>query len=326
MSSSIQGLSLLSKIFKGVLATAGLGAIAGASALAWGSVERRWPRVEHLQIDTGGRLRSSLRILHISDLHLRPADQWLIDYTRNLARFNPDLVVSTGDNFGSLDALEALKEAYNPLLSFPGVFVYGSNDFYSPKLKPWHRYLLKPKEPKVRRNVPDLPTDELTDFFTAAGWVELTNTDTVMDFSGGDTLSLSGTGDAHIKRDRLDHVGNWPGPENALRIAVTHAPYARVLNAFEKAESHLLLAGHTHGGQLCVPGYGAIVTNCDLPREFAQGLFRWVKGKPFKLEDSSRAQVELGSLLSYVCAGLGTNKFAPFRIACRPTVTVLDLR
>ena len=37
----------------------------------------------------------------------------------------------------------------------------------------------------------------------------------------------------------------------------------------------LLLAGHTHGGQLCVPGYGALVTNCDLPRRQAKGLSTW---------------------------------------------------
>jgi predicted MPP superfamily phosphohydrolase len=69
----------------------------------------------------------------------------------------------------------------------------------------------------------------------------------------------------------------------------------------------LVLAGHTHGGQLCVPGYGALVTNCGLPRGQASGLSRWH-----------------GSWL-HVSAGLGTSPYTPFRFACRPEATLLTL-
>jgi predicted MPP superfamily phosphohydrolase len=69
----------------------------------------------------------------------------------------------------------------------------------------------------------------------------------------------------------------------------------------------LILAGHTHGGQLCVPGFGALVTNCDLPTGQAKGLSA-VAGVPM-----------------HVSAGLGTSPFTPIRFACRPEATLLTL-
>ena len=73
----------------------------------------------------------------------------------------------------------------------------------------------------------------------------------------------------------------------------------------------LVLAGHTHGGQLCVPMVGALVTNCDLPRRYAKGLHRW-----------SAAEQE--SWL-HVSAGLGTSPYARVRFACPPEATLLTL-
>ena len=71
----------------------------------------------------------------------------------------------------------------------------------------------------------------------------------------------------------------------------------------------LLLAGHTHGGQVCVPGVGALVTNCGLDRRMAKGLHRW-PGTPAWL---------------HVSAGLGTHPTAPIRFACRPEASLLTL-
>ncbi len=71
----------------------------------------------------------------------------------------------------------------------------------------------------------------------------------------------------------------------------------------------LTLAGHTHGGQVCVPLYGALTTNCDLPHRMAKGLHRW-PGADARL---------------HVSAGLGTSPYAPPRFACRPEATLLTL-
>ena len=89
-----------------------------------------------------------------------------------------------------------------------------------------------------------------------------------------------------------------PWSRECLRLGVTHAPYLRVLDAMADDQLDLVFAGHTHGGQLCLPGVGALVTNCDLPRSQARGLHR------------------RGDMWLHVSAGLGTSPTAPVRFAC----------
>ncbi|AOZ71972.1 hypothetical protein BK816_00585 [Boudabousia tangfeifanii] len=299
---------------------AGAALLAPIAGFAWGAFERRWPYLEQVTLTLPAEgeatvdARPPLKILQVADLHLRPKDQWLIDFVRDLERLEPDLVVATGDNFGALEALPSLQEALHPLLRFPGVFVLGSNDYFSPKPKSWTRYLRRDPRTADDPNEdhrPDLPTRELVDFFENAGWVNVENTQAEM-LDG--KVQVWGTADAHMENDSLDHLPykseatNTPATELPwLRLGVTHAPYLRVVEAFAQTNIDLLLAGHTHGGQLCVPGYGALVTNCDLPRPAASGLSHWQDLKLF------------------VSAGLGTSRFAPFRFACRPRASLITI-
>ena len=92
---------------------------------------------------------------------------------------------------------------------------------------------------------------------------------------------------------------------------MTHAPYTRVLDGMAADGVPLILAGHTHGGQVAIPGRGALVTNCDLPPEKVKGLFEHTAG-------GRTAQV-------HVSAGIGMSPFAPYRFACPPEVTLLTL-
>ena len=85
-------------------------------------------------------------------------------------------------------------------------------------------------------------------------------------------LGLTGLDDPHIKRDRYAAVAGGPDPDADFKLAVVHAPYLRVLDAFTADRYPLILAGHTHGGQLCIPFYGALVTNCDLDTDRVKGL------------------------------------------------------
>jgi predicted MPP superfamily phosphohydrolase len=94
-----------------------------------------------------------------------------------------------------------------------------------------------------------------------------------------------------------------------LTVAVTHTPEPSVLDAMAADGFALLLAGHTHGGQVCVPGFGALVTNCGLPRRMAKGLHRW----------------PASSSWLHVSAGLGTHPTAPVRFACPPEASLLTL-
>lgn len=316
----------------------GAAALAGAGALAWGTlVESRWYALREVSVPVLPPGQDPLRILHLSDLHLTPGQQRKVDWVRDLASLRPDLVVDTGDNWAHVEAMPALLHALEPHLATPGAFVWGSNDFFAPTPKNPARYLLP--DARVTRDTPPrhLPWRELGRRFTSAGWVDLTNRRDVVEVAGR-RISLVGTDDAHLDRDRFPAAGGpddvrpapvrddagvlraAPGPEGDvdLHLGVTHAPYRRVLDAMHADGADLVLAGHTHGGQLAVPGYGALVTNCDLDRGRAKGLHGWPGARPDRPGGAD-------STWLHVCGGLGTSPYAPVRFACRPEATLLTL-
>ncbi len=193
----------------GVLRTAGAvigglglaGIAAGGAALAWGSIERTMPTLRRYDVPIE-RDVPEVTILQIADLHLFAGQEFLLHFLSDVAsseRF--DMVVATGDNFGSLDAFDMVMDAYRPFLSYPGAFVLGSNDYYSPIPKPWTRYLMRSTPPPARV-VPDLPYLPMVRQMRDAGWVDLSNASGTLSLSGG-TVSLLGTDDAHIFRDRM---------------------------------------------------------------------------------------------------------------------------
>lgn len=295
---------------------AGATAASGA-AVAWGTLVE--PRLFTLRRYTVPVLQPGslpVRVLQLSDIHMVPGQQAKMDWIRSLAALEPDLVVNTGDNLSHLDAVPGALEALMPLLDFPGAFVMGSNDYYAPTPKNPARYLTK-NHAKAASTRTDLPTEELRSGMTSRGWVDLDNARTSLEL-GGQRIELVGVDDPHIQRDDYTAV-SAPADPTATTIGVVHAPYQRVLDAMTADGARLVIAGHTHGGQLCVPGVGAIVTNCDLDRRRAKGLSRWWPGA-----GGSKPQPPAAAWL-HVSAGLGASRFAPVRFACRPEATLMTL-
>jgi predicted MPP superfamily phosphohydrolase len=256
----------------------------------------------------------SLRVLHVSDLHLVPRQRRKAEWLRGLARLEPDLVVSTGDNLAATDAVPAVLDAYGDLLRRPGVFVLGSNDYWGPRPKNPARYL-RPQGGERRIFGVRLPTGELVAGFREAGWLDLTNRRSGLDVVGV-RLAFVGVDDPHLGLDR--YPAPSPAEAGVITIGVTHAPYRRVLDTMASEGARLLLAGHTHGGQLCLPAVGALVTNCDLPRGQARGVSAW---PPVTSSDAAAA----GWATLHVSAGLGTSPYTPVRFACRPEASLLTL-
>jgi len=259
-----------------------------------------------------------LRVLHVSDIHLVPRQKRKIEWIRSLARLEPDLIVNTGDNLGDLMAVHALLRAFEPLFAIPGVFVLGSNDYFAPSLKNPARYLTR-AHARPGESIP-LPTADLVDSFTRAGWADLSNARAAMSV-GGHALEFVGVDDAHLGYDRYADVAGPSDPAAALTVGVTHAPYQRVLDSMTADGAGLVIAGHTHGGQLCLPFYGTLVTNCDLDRRRAKGVSRWWPGAG----SLPSSQAPAGAAWLEVSAGLGTSPYAPVRFACRPEATLLTL-
>ena len=299
--------------------TAGL-AVMGVGGLAYASlIERNAFTLRRASIPVLPPGAASLRVLHISDVHLLPRQAKKIEWIRSLAALDPDLVVNTGDNLADLDAVPAVLFALEPLLAVPGVFVLGSNDYFAPSLKNPGRYLTSSHD-RASASSP-LPTADLVDAFTRSGWADLSNARTTLSVNG-QSLEFVGVDDPHLKYDRCTVVAGRNDPSAALTVGVTHAPYRRILDAMTADGAGLVFAGHTHGGQLCLPLYGTLVTNCDLDRHRARGVSRWWPGAGV----SPSAQAPAGAAWLEVSAGLGTSPFAPVRFACRPEATLLTLR
>lgn len=115
----------------------GVGLLAGAAAgcFAWGLAEAAMFTVRRVTLPVlpaGGR---DLRILHVSDIHLTTSQHLKLDFLRKLSALDPDLVANTGDNIAQADAIFPLMAAWTRLRFVPGVFVFGSNDYFAPEPK-----------------------------------------------------------------------------------------------------------------------------------------------------------------------------------------------
>ena len=279
-------------------------AAAGAACVGYGIlVERDWYRLQRQRVEALEPGQPPLTVLHLSDLHLTATDTRRMAFLARLASEPVDLVVLTGDMLGEPGALDPVLESlgrFRPRLG--AVAVLGSNDYWAPRFRNPLAYFVGPSS-RRRRTSGRNPWRELVSGLEARGWTVLRNRrGQIAD------VELAGIDDPHIRYDDPGVAVPANGEVPArLRLGVVHSPYRRALDAFAGNGYGLVLAGHTHGGQVRLPGVGALVTNCDLPRDRVRGLSRW------------------GSSWLHVSAGLGTSKYAPFRFACRPEASLLTV-
>lgn len=281
-------------------------AAAGAVTLAYAAgVERRHWTLRRFEVPLLAPGSRPLRLLHLSDIHMTAGQRSKQRWLRSLAELRPDLVINTGDNLAAMDAVPATLAALEPLLALPGAFVFGSNDYFGPLPKNPLKYF----DPHHKRTAgPPLPWRQLREGFTAAGWVDLTNRRAETTTGDGRRIALAGVDDPHLKQDRYDEVAGAADAGADLRLGLVHAPEPAVLDRFATDGYELLLSGHTHGGQLRVPWFGALVTNCGIDRCRARWLHPWRDGTWL-----------------HVSAGLGTSPYAPYRFSCPPEATLLTL-
>jgi predicted MPP superfamily phosphohydrolase len=284
----------------------------GAATVAYASlIERTHWTLRRFDVPVLPAGSAPLTVLQLSDLHMTAGQHGKQQWVAELAELEPDLVINTGDNLAGMDAVPPTLRALEPLMAFPGAFVLASNDYYAPRPKNPLKYF---KTDHKRVHGDPLPWRELRDGMTARGWLDLTNAAGSLTVQGR-RIALAGVDDPHLKLDRYDDVAGPADPDADVRIGLVHSPEPRVLDRFAADGYDLLLCGHTHGGQLRVPFYGALVTNCGIDREYVRWLHRWA-------QPSSAHPA--GTWL-HVSAGLGTSPYAPYRFACPPEATLLTL-
>lgn len=284
----------------------GLTALGGITAL-WANQETTNFKLHRVEVPLlqPGTLdgKSEFRILHISDLHMVPGQEDKIAWVNSLALLQPDLVVNTGDNLSDAAAVPHVLRALDPLLRRPGVFVFGSNDYFGPKPVNPFGYLVGKKR-KVSEEA--LPWQGMRAAFIEHGWHDATHQRIEFKTSGV-RLAIAGVDDPHHDLDDYSLIAGPPHADADLSFGLAHAPEPRVLDRFLADGYQLTLHGHTHGGQICLPGEHTIVTNCGIDRRRAKGLHKY------------------DDMWMHVSNGLGNSKYVPFRLFCPPSATLIDI-
>jgi predicted MPP superfamily phosphohydrolase len=280
-----------------LLAILVVGALIGAYAVL---VERRWYRLRRHRLAILPTDGSGLTVLHLSDLHVVRSDEGKRRFLASLPR--ADVAVITGDVLGEPEAVDFAAATLRPVRGkVASLFVLGSNDLFAPRPTNPFRYFV-PNRRRLRVTGRRGRAQDLVRELERDGWVHLRNRKYGRRVNGV-AMEIVGLDDPHIHRADLS-VAPRTAPD-AFGLAVVHSPDpAPELAALGY---DLVVAGHTHGGQVRLPFIGALVTNCSMPTRLARGLAR------------------LGRTYLHVSPGLGTGKYAPFRLLCRPEATLLEL-
>lgn len=285
--------------------TVGALGAAAAAGLFYGSViERNWFTLRRFDVPVLAPGSDPIRLLHVSDLHITPPQKRKHAWIGGLAALDPDVVINTGDTLSSRDGIPAVMRALEPLYGFPGAFVPGNNDYYVPTPKNPIKYFKK-SEPRPKG--PPLPWPQMARAMSSTGWLDLTHRREKIEIRSS-PVALAGTDDPHLSKARYELIAGPADRQAVVRIGVIHSPEPYLLQSFADDGYDLVLAGHTHGGQVRVPFGPAIVTNCGIDVRRARWLHQWDPHMWF-----------------HVCAGLGTNPYMPVRFACRPEASLLTL-
>lgn len=296
----------------------GLGAVATAAVGLFyyaNRVEVRRFRLEEVDIITGGdetearlwrgngKKRSdpdlTLSILHLSDLHLCYPEQEKIQFIREITEREYDLIVLTGDVFENYTGLAYASKLIVRPPRYGAYAVLGNHDYYDYTMfnKTVGRIVRKWRTPKTRRDV-----EPMIEALRLAGFDVLLNESRSVPAK---KLHIVGVDYPGIARQQLIDL-TAEAPEGYFKLALFHLP--RRLEYFEAAGTHLAVGGHTHGGQVRLPGLGAIITDSELSRKHASGV------------------VWRGNTAFHVSRGLGADPRTNIRFLCPPAATILNIK
>jgi predicted MPP superfamily phosphohydrolase len=250
-------------------------------------VEPYWPQVTHVRVETP-KLKGAqrpVRVVHISDLHCDPEPRLEERLPDLVAAERPDLIVFTGDSLNSREGLPVLRKLLPRLSSIAPTYAVRGN---------WDAWYWK--------NIDLFGGTGVTELKKEAARVDVAGTSVWV--AGAPFASLDGpagerAGIENVLRDV---------PSEAFALFLYHTPDL-ILEAAATNRVDLYCAGHTHGGQVALPVYGALVTLSKFGKKYESGLHRE------------------GQTWLYVTRGVGMEGGpAPrVRFFARPEVTVIEL-
>jgi predicted MPP superfamily phosphohydrolase len=285
-----------------------------------------------------------LSVLHLSDFHLRKdrKGKKLFEFIWSLKNLKPDLLVITGDLVEKNENIPYLKEMLEGFHARYGKYaVFGVHDYYNKAVIEFIRNMFKRKRAYRKANDVRLLVSELASIgikvlqnkkettgfdvlnrdsssnpgWSEKGYVEVVGVDDAIIEKDDSALAFSGKGaEMTFKKQTISrcfeekkqkiHVLNNPGK---LVLCITHTPDRKLLSEICSNGADIVLCGHTHGGQVRIPGIGAIITGANINRKYASGLFYF------------------NEFVLYTSRGLGEGRYSPFRFYCQPEATVIKV-
>ena len=282
----------------------GIAAFGVVCVLYGALIERNWFALRTHRVPCLPPGSPRVTILHVSDLHFRRGQRRKAAFLARCGDVKPDVVVCTGDFLDAHAGLDVAVDAVHALKpSSAALYVLGAHDYYASTPSNPFRYFMGPSNRRPPKGQP-LPWRDLVEKLAQEGWRLLRNEAAQVSMDGLGSVDVVGLDDPHLHREDLSVAS--PRTNEGFRLGIVHSPDAA--GALVSLGYDLVLSGHTHGGQVRVPGIGALVTNTkNIDRRMARGLHR------------------LDGAWLHVSAGLGTSGYTPFRFACRPEVCVLEL-
>lgn len=281
----------------------------GAGVYAYARSETRQYRREFLRVEPREPEKESskeagspkrLRILHISDLHLTSNDsKQKLDFLADVTDDDYDFVFLTGDIFQHDDSIKHAAKLLSRRPRIGAYAVLGNHDYYKYSM---FNKIVGRIFPALRH--PDNQNRDVEPLVAAlekVGYTVLRNEASYLESSG---ICIVGVDWPGIKKNKLlELVSRSPG--DWLVLALFHLP--RDLAAYNDAGVHYAFGGHTHGGQIRVPGVGAIITDSELERHEASGI------------------TYRGRTTIHVSRGLGADPRTNYRLFCPPQASVIEI-
>ncbi len=278
--------------------------------------EAQWLRLHHLRLESPGLpvALAGLRILHISDLHAGvpwPNEKAIARLLPAALAAVPDLVLFTGDMTDNQKALEPYLEMLSRIKAPLGKYAVLGNHDHGLRKSALHEFTFGLLGRKISRDA-NLSDDEIAAtvarnrHLLGLADITLLNNECVsirardvpLQICGIDELTY-GLADLEATRKQVDR-------QKPLRILLSHSP--DIISHLDEGEFQLVLAGHTHGGQICIPHpWRGRVLLSSSGSEFADGLYR----RP--------------GVTMHVSRGVGTT-LVPLRLLSRPEITLLELQ
>lgn len=221
---------------------------------------------------------AGFRLLHLTDIHLGRDAARVAHLLLTIDALDPDLVCLGGDYARNVNALPEIAAFFRGLSQRKRVVaVYGNTDYRD--------YVPQQERQYWAKMVPFL-----------------NNTAFCLEH-GGECLWVVGVNDPHSGLDNLPQALRNVPPEAPV-ILLAHSP--EIIRAPLDPRVRLILCGHTHGGQICLPGGRALYNNMPLPPEFAVGSH------------------QIGNATLYISRGVGSTR-VPIRLNCPAEITLFTL-